>query len=193
VLPDGGDHPLACGNPPTFKSEMLGALSAVSGRINDMVPALRFGEPVDYRETREVRCILWGTAMIVRRKVIDTIGGQDPRFFVYCEDTDWSMRIGKAGWKQYSVGDAVIVHYGGQSTKQASTRMNALLYKNRCRLTQKHDGLASGLVLRATIASLSLIKILKRAILYLLRPAARAEIGAEIARLWAVVRAVVTY
>lgn len=193
VLPDGREHPPACGNQPSFRSDMLSALSAVSSRIRDMLPAVRFGKPIDYRETQEVNCVLWGTAMIVRRKVIDTVGGQDPRFFVYGEDTDWSMRIARAGWKQYTVGDAVIVHYGGQSTKQASIRMFAQLYKSRCRRTQKHNGLAAGLALRATIASLSLIKILKRAILYLLRPAARAEVGAEIARLWAVVRAVVTY
>lgn len=37
--------------------------------------------------------------MMVRRKVLDQIGGFDERFFLYGEDVDVCYRIKKAGWK----------------------------------------------------------------------------------------------
>ncbi|MBS1104800.1 MAG: putative glycosyl transferase [Deltaproteobacteria bacterium] len=54
----------------------------------------------------------WHSAasLMVRREVIDRIGGFDERFFVYWSDADWCARIRRAGWKVYTVPDARIIH-----------------------------------------------------------------------------------
>ncbi len=36
-----------------------------------------------------------GSFMFVRRKAIDATGGFDPRFFLYFEDFDWSVRLNR--------------------------------------------------------------------------------------------------
>ena len=39
--------------------------------------------------------------MLVRRKAIDTTGGFDPKFFLYFEDFDWSVRLNKVTQTAY--------------------------------------------------------------------------------------------
>jgi GT2 family glycosyltransferase len=51
-----------------------------------------------------------GCALLVKSEVIQKIGFLDPRFFAYYEDTDWSIRCQKAGWKTVVVPMAKIWH-----------------------------------------------------------------------------------
>ncbi len=64
-----------------------------------------------------------GAAIIVRREVLEQIGGLDKRIFLYYEDVDWCYRIWQAGWQIYYVPQSQIIHYGGQSTAQIGLRM----------------------------------------------------------------------
>ncbi|MFO1025795.1 MAG: glycosyltransferase family 2 protein [Acetobacteraceae bacterium] len=54
--------------------------------------------------------ILVGTALLVRRALIETIGLLDPQFFAYVEDVDYSLRCHAAGFKAVAVPDAVVLH-----------------------------------------------------------------------------------
>lgn len=193
VLPDGSPHPVFCGKAPTLKSELLDALSALHSRIAEIAPKARFDTSIDFEKTQQVPCILWGTALIVRREAYQTIGEQDPRFFVYCEDVDWSMRLVKAGWKLYYVHDAVVVHYGGQSTKQASVESSAQLIRSKCRLIQKHYGLLAGAVLRLTITLVCGLRLLKWLFLYPISRNAKSKAKARIGQMWASICAAVKY
>jgi len=193
VLPGGHPHPVFCGKIPTLKSELLDAMSALHTRIADALPAVRYETNMDFEKTQQVPCILWGTALVVRREAYESIGNQDPRFFVYCEDVDWSMRLVKAGWKLYYVADAVVVHYGGQSTKQTSVEMHAQLIRSKCRLIQKHYGLAAGLALRATTALVCAIRLLKWLVLYAVLPRVRLKAKSRINEMWATICAAVRY
>ena len=193
VLPDGGSHPMFVGNTPTPMIELKCALAPLSRSLELAAPANRFGKETNLTHTQEASCILWGTALIVRREILDTVGHQDPRFFVYAEDVDWVMRIAKAGWKLYYVADAEVVHYGGQSTRQASAKMLAMMYKNKSRLIQKHYGFTAGLMLRSAYASVWGIRILKWLFLYVFSGRRRSEAGDKIDRMWRIVCSVVTY
>jgi GT2 family glycosyltransferase len=122
VLPDGGAHPMFCGKAPTFKVEMMDALGALHSSIAEAVPTARVGMEIDISKTQEVPCILWGTSFIVRREVLETVGPQDPTFFVYSEDVDWSMRIAKAGWKQYYVSEACVIHLAVKAPSRLGRR-----------------------------------------------------------------------
>ncbi len=61
---------------------------------------------------------LVGAFMLVRREVIEQIGGLDEEFFMYGEDIDWCYRIKEAGWEIHYRGDTFIVHYKGASSRR---------------------------------------------------------------------------
>jgi len=189
VLPDGTAHPPFCGQVPTFKAELLEALSPLRREFAEALRFARFGMDIDYEETQEVPCILWGTAFMIRREVLEEIGPQDTRFFIYCEDVDWAIRIRKAGWKLYYVADAKVVHYGGQSTRQESAKMLAQKYRSKCRLIRKHYGFPAALMLRTAIAWVAGIRMAKWLAIYAARGGKRAEARARIDQMWMLIRA----
>jgi GT2 family glycosyltransferase len=49
--------------------------------------------------------------------VIDRTGGFDPRFFLYFEDFDWSMRLGQVTRNAF-VPSVCIVHHGGAAASK---------------------------------------------------------------------------
>ncbi|MCB0699705.1 MAG: glycosyltransferase [Chitinophagales bacterium] len=75
---------------------------------------------VDKDQTAEVD-MLSGCCMMVRRKVIDEIGGAfDESYFMYCEDFDLSYRIQKSGYKNVYYPETTLIHYKGESTRKAT-------------------------------------------------------------------------
>ena len=55
-----------------------------------------------------------GCAIMVRREVVEQVGGLDERFFMYWEEIEWCIRAKKAGWKIMSVPGARLWHKGVQ-------------------------------------------------------------------------------
>jgi GT2 family glycosyltransferase len=57
----------------------------------------------------------WYTAacVLIRRRAFDDVGGFDPKFFLYFEDTDLCIRLREKGWRLEWEPDAVAVHAGG--------------------------------------------------------------------------------
>jgi GT2 family glycosyltransferase len=66
---------------------------------------------------REVEWIS-GACLLARKSVIQNVGGLDERFFMYAEDMEWCRRMIEAGWKLYSVPEAIVEHHLSASTKQ---------------------------------------------------------------------------
>ena len=54
-----------------------------------------------------------GTALLVRRQLIEAIGFLDDRFFAYCEDNDYCVRSAAAGFRAACVPDARVYHDEG--------------------------------------------------------------------------------
>ena len=59
--------------------------------------------------------ILTGAYMFIRREALDKTGLFDTDFFMYGEDIDLSWRIVKAGYVNYYLPEARIIHYKGKS------------------------------------------------------------------------------
>ncbi|GAB4367498.1 MAG: glycosyltransferase [Calditrichia bacterium] len=72
---------------------------------------------LDANETYPVPAIS-GSFMMIKKKVLDTVGHFDERFFMYCEDIDLCHRINEAGFKIYYVPATQIIHYKGESSKR---------------------------------------------------------------------------
>jgi GT2 family glycosyltransferase len=51
-----------------------------------------------------------GAAMMVRKEVIEKVGRFADKFFIYYEESDWSARILKAGYKIYYNANGLIYH-----------------------------------------------------------------------------------
>jgi N-acetylglucosaminyl-diphospho-decaprenol L-rhamnosyltransferase len=64
-----------------------------------------------------------GTCMLVRREAFREIGGFDPRYFMYLEDTDLCWRFHTHGWRVVYEPGAHIVHHQGTSTAATPYRM----------------------------------------------------------------------
>jgi GT2 family glycosyltransferase len=61
--------------------------------------------------------IVFGTALLIRRAVLERIGNFDERFFVYYEDADFSLRARRAGFSAFVVPQARLWHAGSYSTR----------------------------------------------------------------------------
>ncbi|HOP48344.1 MAG TPA: glycosyltransferase family 2 protein [Desulfobacteraceae bacterium] len=86
-------------------------------------PSLETHYPGQRHAKRELKGlrgdIAWvlGASMIIRREIIQELGGFDERFFLYGEDQDLCLRVRKAGWVIGFIPDAVAVHWGAQSER----------------------------------------------------------------------------
>jgi len=71
-----------------------------------------------------------GACLIVRKQAMDAVGLLDEDYFFFFEETDWAYRMKQAGWKNYFVPDARIIHAQGKSVgHNATSRM--LFYHSR--------------------------------------------------------------
>src|SRR5690625_174738 len=68
--------------------------------------------------------VLPGAFMFMRRGLYNEVGGFDKAFFMYGEDIDLSYKIEKAGFKNYYLGSAYVLHYKGESTQQDKEYLN---------------------------------------------------------------------
>jgi GT2 family glycosyltransferase len=59
---------------------------------------------------------LTGAFMLVRREVVEKIGGFDEDYFMYTEDTDLCFRAKRAGWRVFYLPKWRIIHFGGASS-----------------------------------------------------------------------------
>jgi hypothetical protein len=81
-----------------------------------------------------------GAALMARGEAIQEVGLLDERFFIYCEEIDWCMRMKKAGWGVYCVPRAEVVHHVAKSTGQVRGEMFVALWRSRYLLFEKHYG-----------------------------------------------------
>jgi GT2 family glycosyltransferase len=77
---------------------------------------------------------------MARGKAIQEVSLLDERFFIYCEEIDWCMRMKKAGWGIYCVPRAEVVHHEARSTRQVRGEMFVALWRSRYLLFEKHYG-----------------------------------------------------
>ena len=93
---------------------------------------------VDPDPTREIIDIaaMSGACMLVRRKVIDQTGGFDPRFFLYFEDFDWTVRLNKVARTAY-VPSFEVVHHGGHAARKGMKHIGYFL-RGGWRYYRKH-------------------------------------------------------
>lgn len=82
-----------------------------------------------------------GAALLMRRDVIDLVGGFDDSFFMYAEDLEWCHRASAAGWEIWFTSEALVVHVGNASgEKQYGAARAARVWDNTYRFYRRHHG-----------------------------------------------------
>jgi N-acetylglucosaminyl-diphospho-decaprenol L-rhamnosyltransferase len=66
---------------------------------------------------------LSGSCFLVDLTAFHSVGGFDPAFFMYFEDVDLALRLGRRGWLHVYVPSAVVTHEGGHATSREPRRM----------------------------------------------------------------------
>ncbi|MFS4582229.1 glycosyltransferase family 2 protein [Phaeobacter sp. C3_T13_0] len=57
-----------------------------------------------------------GASLMIRREVIDAVGGFDETFFLYFEETELCHRAARAGWSTHYLPESEVAHVGSAST-----------------------------------------------------------------------------
>jgi GT2 family glycosyltransferase len=85
----------------------------------------------------KVQPMINGCCMLIKKRVIETVGVQDDRLFFGMDDVEYSLRAHRYGWKNVVVYDAAIYHAGSQSVTPRSGLQvyynfrNALQFRSR--------------------------------------------------------------
>ena len=74
--------------------------------------------------------------MLVRTPLLRKLGGFDPRFFMYFEDYDLSLRIGREAKVAYDP-RARIVHHGGAAARKGWRHVGWFI-ASACRFFTRH-------------------------------------------------------
>ena len=141
LQPSGGRFP----TPASTVASLLG-LNRLTGRP-------RYGTRRDYDVPAEVDEVS-GAAMLIRRGVIDQIGGLDEGFAWGYEDIDFCLRTRRAGWRVHYLPAARVVHQWGASQRLAPAPTILKAIAGRRRYFEKHYGrLTASAVMVATFVS----------------------------------------
>ena len=81
---------------------------------------------------------LSGSAMMVRKSVIDEVGLLDEDIFMFCEDVDWCWRFKQRGWRVAYFPRAAVYHFHGASSRLRPARAAIDLHKGMEVFYRKH-------------------------------------------------------
>jgi N-acetylglucosaminyl-diphospho-decaprenol L-rhamnosyltransferase len=95
---------------------------------------------LDERPTEPVRADwMLGGFLLLRREMLDELGGFDEGFRLYGEDIDLCYRAAKAGWERWQVPAAVVRHgHAAVSDRRFLTRHTLWHWRSILRFVRKH-------------------------------------------------------
>lgn len=111
-----------------------------------------------FKKRRELGWV-GGTAMLIRRNVIDEIGLLDENIFMYGEDVDFCLRARAKGIKVSYTPNARIFHYGQQSSGGKASIAILGEYQALKYIFKKHKSKPEYLILRLLLKIGSLLRM----------------------------------
>ena len=89
-----------------------------------------------------------GSCMLVRKEAIKEIGLLDEDYFFFFEETDWCLRMRRAGWKVIFDPRYTIFHLQGKSAAKVNARARIEYWRSRYTYFEKHFDAISCHILR---------------------------------------------
>lgn len=133
---------LSCGGAPRLAGEICRKFL-----LHLVFPMLKFG----CRVSRGPTSVDWvtGACFLVRRSAFGAVGGMDDAIFMYYEDVDLCLRLGRAGWSVAYLPEACAFHAGGSSSRKVRERMLVEGMASHLYVMNKHLGGRAGRLLVA--------------------------------------------
>lgn len=130
-----------------------------------------------YNDARAVEQVA-GACLFVRREAYQAIGGFDPAYFMYFEDTDFCIRLRRAGWPIWFVPSSRIGHHLGASSGdwRIRARMIASYNQSRYYFYTRYGGRGRGLVLKGMVLIGAGLRLAGWSLLSVARPGARKQV-----------------
>jgi N-acetylglucosaminyl-diphospho-decaprenol L-rhamnosyltransferase len=138
LRPDGRLDPGSCWGAPT-----LWSLFCFATMLSTAFKGSRLFDPESLggwkRDSVRDVDIVTGCLLLAPRLLWLELGGFDPRFFMYGEDADLSLRAAGAGVRRVITPDAVVTHEVGVSSESRPDKV-LLLFRGKATLLRKHWG-----------------------------------------------------
>lgn len=94
----------------------------------------------DYGKEQDVDQLM-GAALFVRRKVFESVGLLDERYFIWFEEVDFCKRAKQSGWGVIYVPSVQVIHHGGASFAKAMTlKKQRYFTSSMAKYFRKHRG-----------------------------------------------------
>jgi GT2 family glycosyltransferase len=91
-----------------------------------------------------------GACLMLKRSTFEQVAMFSEDYFMYADDVDLSHKVLAAGYQNYYVPQATVIHYGGTSSEQAASTFSAVMMREATwRFLRKTRGRAYGLGYRA--------------------------------------------
>jgi hypothetical protein len=101
-----------------------------------------------------------GACLMISREVFERIGRFSEDYFMYTEDADLCYKARAGGWKTYYVPEAVVVHFGGGSSRLAVSDFSAVMMRESLwRFLRKTRGRLYGLAYRGSMLLSALCRL----------------------------------
>ncbi len=104
-----------------------------------------------------------GSCLLTRRAHLEAVGGLDEAFFLYEEDVDLCVRVGRLGYKALFTPKAQVLHHKGRSMTRLPDRARLEYHRSHLLYYRKHRGRWLVVLLRAYLAVLGLHEALATA------------------------------
>jgi N-acetylglucosaminyl-diphospho-decaprenol L-rhamnosyltransferase len=118
------------------------------------VAGLRESDMAGWERERSADWLV-GAFLAVRRSAMQEIGLLDERFFLYSEETDWCLRLRRAGWDVRHLPQLEVVHHQGG---YAQPELAAQLTFSKLLFARKHYGPLRSAGIRAALALRHLLR-----------------------------------
>ena len=163
-----GSLQLSCGITPSLATEITNKML-----LHNLFPFFKLG-CWNHAEIREVGWVT-GACLLMRREVVAELGFLDPAQYMFYEDLEWCLRIGRSGWKTYYYPSSRVLHLGGQSTRHNLAEMLVISQRSLFYLFEKHYGRTQLHVLRLFTLIEMALRTLAWSLFFAFSPSRRPE------------------
>lgn len=111
-----------------------------------------------FTQAAQVDCVS-GCAIMIRRDLLDELGGFDEDYFMYFEETDFCVRARRLGKQVHHAPVGEFLHEEGGTSKRVRFRTFLEFRRSQILFHRKHGGLASAIAARGLLALGSALRI----------------------------------
>ncbi len=127
--------------PMVYHHDEPGVIQSAGGILDERWTSRHAGQNEDdtgqFAAPRRVDWVS-GCAIMVRRQAVQDVGALDQRFFYYWEETEWCLRIARAGWSIVQVPGARLWHKGVTRDYRPGPSVAYYNTRNRLFMMSKH-------------------------------------------------------